>query len=103
MHRVPSILQKTTRQSQDSNMAADSLTISLNEPLKAFVLEQAAAQGFAEPGEYVSALIDAERRRKAERELEDLLIEGLESGPSIEVDDVYWVETRRKLGLLPRQ
>jgi antitoxin ParD1/3/4 len=82
-------------------MAADPLNISLNDPLKAFVLEQAAVEGYRQPGDYVSALIDAERRRKAERELESLLVEGLNSGPSIEADDVYWRESRRKLGLPP--
>ena len=82
-------------------MSVDPLTISLNDPLKAFVLEQAAVEGYRQPDDYVSALIDAERRRKAERELEALLVEGLNSGPSIEADDAYWQENRRKLGLPP--
>lgn len=80
-------------------MSADPLTISLSDPLKTFVLEQAAAKGFPEPVDYVSALIDAERRRKVVSELETLLVEGLDSGPSIEANDAYWRETRRELGL----
>ena len=84
-------------------MSAEALNISLNEPLKTFVIEQAAAAGFPQPGDYVSALIDAERRRKAEAELEALLVEGLDSGPSVEADDVYWAQNRRKLGLPPRR
>lgn len=83
-------------------MSADPLTISLNDPLKTFVLEQAAVGGYPQPADYVSALIDAERRRKAESELKALLIEGVNSGPAIEADDTYWAQTRRKLGLPPR-
>lgn len=81
---------------------SDALTISLNEPLKTFVLEQAAAAGYIKPGDYVSALIDVERRRKAQSELEVLLAQGINSGPSIDADDDYWAETRRKLGLPAR-
>ena len=84
-------------------MSSNPLTISLNDPLKTFVLEQAAARGYPQPGDYVSDLIDAERRRKAGAELEAMLVEGLHSGPSIEADDSYWEEGRRKLGLPPRR
>lgn len=83
-------------------MASDSLYISLNEPLKSFVEEQTAAAGFARPDEYVSAVLNAERRRKAEDELEQLLLEGLNSGPSIEANEEFWEEKRRELGL-PRR
>jgi antitoxin ParD1/3/4 len=84
-------------------MVTETLTITLNEPLKTFVLEQAAAAGYPQPADYVSALIDAERRRKAQSELESLLVEGIESGPSVEADKDYWTESRRKLGLPPRR
>jgi antitoxin ParD1/3/4 len=84
-------------------MSTDALTISLDEPLKTFVLQEAAAAGFHQPGDYVSALIDAERRRKADLRLEGLLMEGLESGPAVEADDAYWETNRRKLGLPPRR
>jgi antitoxin ParD1/3/4 len=58
----------------------------LNEPLKSFVLEQAAAAGYPQPSDYVLALIDAERRRKSESELEEMLVAGLCSGELIEAD-----------------
>lgn len=83
-------------------MSADPLTISLDEPLKTFVLKQAAAGGYRQPCDYISALIEAERRRTAGSELESLLIEGMQSGPSLQADDEYWQESRRKLGL-PRR
>ena len=84
-------------------MSTEALNITLDEPLKTFVLEQAAAAGYPQPGDYVSALIDAERRRKAASELENLLLEGLQSGPAIEADDAYWEQSRRTLGLPPRR
>lgn len=84
-------------------MATETLTITLNEPLKTFVLEQAAAAGYPQPADYVSALIDAERFRKAQSELESLLVAGLDSGPSIEAGKDYWGENRRNLGLPPRR
>lgn len=83
-------------------MSADPLTISLDEPLKTFVLRQAAAEGYQQPCDYVSALIETERRRRAGSELEAMLIEGVQSGPPIQADEVYWQESRRKLGLPPR-
>lgn len=78
-------------------MASDSLNISLGEPLKSFVEEQAVAGGFTRPDEYVSAVLNAERRRKAEDELERLLLEGLNSGPPIEATEEFWNEKLRRL------
>lgn len=82
---------------------SDSLTISLSEPLRTFVLQQATAAGYDKPGDYVSALIDAERRRQAQSELEELLLAGIASGPSTEANEEYWAQTRRKLDLPHRQ
>lgn len=82
-------------------MEPDSLDISLSGPLKSFVEAQAAAAGNS-PGDYVLALIDAERQRKAEDELEGALLDGADSGPSIPVNEAYWENERRLLGLPPR-
>jgi antitoxin ParD1/3/4 len=82
-------------------MESDSLDISLSGSLKSFVETQAAAAGNS-PGDYVLALIDAERQRKADEELDAALLDGLNSGPSIPVDDRYWDNERRLLGLPPR-
>ena len=82
-------------------MEPDSLDISLSGSLKSFVEAQAAAAGNS-PGDYVLALIDAERQRKAEKELEEALLDGVNSGPSVPVNDEYWENERRLLGLPPR-
>lgn len=82
-------------------MASDSLTISLSEPLKSFVEEQAAAAGYS-PGDYILSLINAERIRKAQATLEAALVEGLNSGPSIPVDQAYWKREKELFALPPR-
>ncbi|HUY92829.1 MAG TPA: hypothetical protein VMV10_29080 [Pirellulales bacterium] len=79
-------------------MESDSLDISLSGRLKSFVEAQAAAAGNS-PGDYVLALIDAERQRKAEEQLEVALLDGVNSGPSIPVNEEYWENERRLLGL----
>jgi len=84
-------------------MANETLRIALGEPLRTFVLEQAAAAGYPHPADYVYALIDAERRHKAQSQLESLLVEGLDSGPSIEACKDHWIENRRKLELPTRR
>lgn len=77
------------------------ISISLSEPLKSFVDEQAAAAGNS-PGDYVLSLINAERMRKAQETLEAALLEGLNSGPSVPVNHAYWERERDLLGLPPR-
>src|ERR1051326_7981539 len=72
------------------------LRISLPEALQAFVEKQVAAGGFSSTSEYLSALIRDDQIRKAEARLEALLLEGLESGPAVEMTDDDWDELRRR-------
>lgn len=71
-----------------------SLNISLPDSMKAFIEKQATAGGFGTVSEYARHLI-----RKAQRDarLEQLLLEGLHSGPPIEVTDEWWEQRRREL------
>jgi antitoxin ParD1/3/4 len=61
-------------------MATTSLNISLPEALKEFVHERVAEKAYSNPSDYVRALIREDQRRRAEEKLEQLLLEGLESG-----------------------
>ncbi len=75
------------------------LSVPLPEDLRAFVEAQAAKEGFASPEEYVRELV---RRAQGEAEgydeaLEQLLLEGLDSGPGIEVTPEYWAKMRAEL------
>jgi len=63
-------------------MATTSLNISLPEALKDFVHERVAEQAYSNPSDYIRALIRADQKRRAEEKLEQLLLEGLESGPA---------------------
>ncbi len=72
------------------------LTVPLPDPLRNFVEEQTASGGYTSQGEYVLALIQEAQRREQEQ-LEMLLLEGLDSGPGIEVTPEYWQRKRAQL------
>lgn len=75
----------------------DTLNIALPESLKTFVQQRVAEGGYTDANEYVRDLISADQKRKAEERIDDLLLEGLESGPPIPATDAYWEEKKRKL------
>jgi antitoxin ParD1/3/4 len=56
--------------------------VSLPDPLKEFIEEQARKEGFGSVSEYLGSLIREVQKHQAKRELEAKLREGLESGPS---------------------
>jgi antitoxin ParD1/3/4 len=70
------------------------MTISLPEPLKQFVEQQVSAGGYASAEEYIGALVEAELARAR---LEELIIEGLESGPATEMTAQDWEDIRRRV------
>ncbi len=57
-----------------------SMNVSLPEPLKAFVDAQIASGRYSSVSEYVRELIREDERRKAQDQLEALLLDGLKSG-----------------------
>ena len=68
-----------------------SLNISLPEPLRDFVEKQAEEGGYMSSSEYIRELIRAAKRRLAhEHQLEQLLLEGIESGRPQVADRAYW-------------
>jgi antitoxin ParD1/3/4 len=71
------------------------MNISLPEQLKEFVDEQVGSGKYSSASEYVRELIRDDERRKAQKKLEALLIEGLESKPS-EMTRKDWAEIRRE-------
>jgi len=62
-----------------------------------FIDAQLAENGYSTASEYIGALIREEQKRQAEEKLEALLIEGLESGPPIEVTPEFWEKKRTAL------
>ncbi|MEO7299407.1 MAG: type II toxin-antitoxin system ParD family antitoxin [Verrucomicrobiota bacterium] len=73
------------------------LKVSLPEPLREFVAEQAAKSGKGTAEAYVTSLVREARRREVLKEVEAKLIEGLESGESIPVTKEYWAEIRNRV------
>lgn len=70
------------------------MNISLPEPLKEFVDIRVQEQGYSTSSEYIRELIRNDQNRRAEQRLAALILEGLESGPPITGDEVYWSNKR---------
>ncbi len=62
--------------------------------MKEYVESRVEAGGFSTPSEFMRALVREDQKRQAEEKLEALLIEGLESGPPIEVTPEWWQKIR---------
>jgi antitoxin ParD1/3/4 len=78
-------------------MSMASLNISLPQSLKDYVETQVKDSGYTTPSEYVRELVREDQKRRAERRLEALLLEGLNSGDPVEITPEYWESKRRQL------
>jgi antitoxin ParD1/3/4 len=80
------------------------LTISLPESLREFIDAQVKSKGYGNTSEYVRSLLrDAQKTATGER-LDQLLLEGLESGgDDIEVDEKFWSELKGEAAALIRK
>lgn len=79
------------------------LNISLPNQIIDFIERQAIADGFSTPSEYVLNIILREQERIGQQQqVESLLIEGLDSGESVEVTDDWWSSKRTALDTLHR-
>ncbi len=72
-----------------------SMNISLPDPLKAFVDGQIARGRYSSVSEYVRELIRADEKRKAEDQLEALLLEGLQ-GEELALTPAAWQAIRQE-------
>ena len=70
-----------------------SMNISLPDELKQYV-EGQTKSGYSTPSEYVRELIREDQKRRAQQQLEQLLLEGLNSGESIPVNKKFWKELK---------
>ena len=84
-------------------MATETMNISLPDTLRRFVEEQVSEGGYGNTSEYIRDLIRRDRearRREAERRLEVLLLQGVNSaerGDVVEATPEYWRERRARL------
>lgn len=93
--KVAAGIDKLCQYSHSPSMTT-TMNISLPEPLKEHVREQVATGSYANPSDYVRALIRADRQRVEEARLECLLLEGLASGAPVEVTPERLAELRTK-------
>ncbi len=73
-----------------------SLNISLPETLKKFVEDQTEQGGYSTPSEYVRQLLREDQKRRAEENLEALLLAGLKTGKPVEATEEYWEKLRQR-------
>jgi antitoxin ParD1/3/4 len=78
-------------------MDMTSLNISLPKAMKEYVEARVEEGGFSTPSEYMRALVREDQKRYAQEKLEALLVEGLESGPPVEVTPEWWAALRQRL------
>ena len=76
---------------------SDALSIDLPESYRDFVREQVERGKYRDAGEYIRKLIAADFRQAEMDRIDALLLEGINSGPSIEVTSEYWEEKMRAL------
>ena len=75
------------------------VNISLPEPMKAFLEEQAAKEGYSTVSEYLRAIIgNLQKRQTAKEELDARLLEGVRS-PTVRMTDKRWTELEQKVRL----
>jgi antitoxin ParD1/3/4 len=72
-----------------------SMNVSLPEELKEYV-EAQTKRGYSTPSEYVRELIRSDQKQRAKQKLDELLLEGLDSGDPMPVDDPFWDELKQQ-------
>ena len=82
---------------ESDTMANTSMNVSLPEALKDYVQERVAEGTFSNPSDYVRALIREDRKRRAEERLDELLMEGINSGPAEPMTAEDWADMRANL------
>ena len=72
------------------------MNVSLPDQLKEFVDEQVGSGRYSSVSEYVRDLIRDDEKRRAQENLETMLMEGLRSGAPTEMTREDWADIRRE-------
>ena len=73
------------------------LNISLPESMRTYIEETVSRGGYSTASEYIRQLVRDDQKRAAKERLEGLLMEGVESGPAVEMTAADWDELRRRV------
>jgi antitoxin ParD1/3/4 len=73
------------------------MNISLPDPMKQYVEEQVSAGAYSSASEYVRELVRADQKRHAKEQLEQILLNAINSGDPIDVTSEMVEDVREKL------
>ena len=73
------------------------MNISLPDTMKQYVDEQVKSRDYGSASEYVRDLVRTDQKRKAQEQLENVLLEALRSGEPVDVTAAAWEELRQKI------
>jgi antitoxin ParD1/3/4 len=79
------------------DLIMQTMNISLPDPMKQYVEEQVTAGAYSSASEYVRELVRADQKRNAKEQLEQLLLNALNSGDPIEITPEMVDEVRKRL------
>jgi len=73
------------------------MNISLPDPMKQYVEEQVSAGAYSSASEYVRELVRADQKRHAKEQLEQILLNAINSGDPVEVTPEMVEEVKQRL------
>ncbi len=73
------------------------MNISLPDPMKRYVEEQVTAGAYSSASEYVRELVRADQKRHAKEQLEQILLNAINSGDAIDVTPEMVEDVRQRL------
>ena len=73
------------------------VNISLPDSMRDFINEQLEKGGYSTTSEYIRLLIRQDLEKVQKSRIEKLLLEGLDSGETIEITDEWWEQKRTQL------
>jgi antitoxin ParD1/3/4 len=80
------------------------LQVTLPDTANEFIEDQVSSGQFANPSEYLGFLVEQARATAAKQKLDDLLEEGLHSGPPIQFTPQWWQQRKAELlSILPAE
>ncbi|MDJ1180025.1 type II toxin-antitoxin system ParD family antitoxin [Roseofilum sp. BLCC_M91] len=83
---IIAILCQDRRNLQDRR-AMKTMNVSLPDPMRDYVDRQVQSGGYGSASEYIRDLIRQDQKRKAQEQLETMLLEGLNSGDATQMSD----------------
>ena len=73
------------------------LNISLPDAMRAFIEDEVKRGDYSTPSEFIRELVRTDQKRKAEKQLEHLLLDGLKSGKATPMTKKEWAELRKRV------